>query len=1085
MFYKNHNDIIAWLKIRKEFSDFDKDIFIACTYIPPENSTHTVDDVFGLLLNEIASLPDDCEVIVCGDMNARLGTLVEYEKNTYDGSDGDATSLMPMGLNNTGDVFNILKQHNCLNRSSRDNAKPNNYGLELINMCKAANLIILNGRSGFDKLVGNFSSIQPNGNSVTDYVLCSPGIFAQIDKFKVNEKYPESDHVPITFSLKYKSLTDKQTEYSRCTWDPVYRYIWDEHSINSLKDVLVDNISIPFQNKFKESMSNSNQASDVTIKYSEYIQQALKRRLHVKQIKSKPGRPTWYDKECRIKRNEVVKAGKANLADESHKYILNGKCKEYSSLKQVKKRNFKRECLEQIEHTFKNNKTLMWKTVNKFFPHCLSKNNPTGDEFYEYFKTKSCPEFNPNFNYELERTAVQSMNTLALSNNIPMSLNSVEADVLNRNFTEEEISSAIDKLKNNKSPGKDGIIGEFLKCCKPMFAKDLTLLFNYIVEQRIFPDHWAEGLRSPIFKSGSKWDCSNYRGITVLSVFEKVFEITILARLEFVSEAFDKGDRYNGGFKKGSRTSDNNFIIQGLVQRQLHLGKSLIVVHVDFSRAFDLVNRNILFFKLYNKGYKGRVIETLFDLYRKTSFRVKIGGKISSSVSENIGVNQGGITSPFLFREYISDLKGFLDEYTGICIGKEILIHELWADDLYLVADYIQNSQKQVKGLEKFCVNNHMLVNEIKTKYMIYGKPVNGDLLLNGKPIEQVNTYKSLGTILNTIKNVKGDIFRYNTEYLNNRARSAIFGIKRKIKSIGNLPPVHMFHLYESMIEPILLYGSDLWGASSVCTKDINKIYLWFIRIVLNIKATTSNIITTGESGIIPPKVKCHINAILYFIRLNSLPCGSVVKSVFIELRKLHDMGFHNWYTKVLQLARNYGIDPIALDFCEGTKKNIKSIIKTAFVGSWKSDLYNLIDNPSLRTYSLIKVDFTYEPYLTLIIKPKYLHAFTRFRAGSHTLEIERGRYTNPRTPRENRLCVACGEVEDELHFLISCQLYQHERAILFDKVSNIYPTFIISHSIDKFIFLMTNNKSNILTWVGKFIHDSMDKRVIFHMSRV
>ena len=62
-------------------------------------------------------------------------------------------------------------------------------------------------------------------------------------------------------------------------------------------------------------------------------------------------------------------------------------------------------------------------------------------------------------------------------------------------------------------------------------------------------------------------------------------------------------------------------------------------------------------------------------------------------------------------------------------------MHELWADDLYLVADYIKNSQKQLKGLEMFCVNNHMLVNEIKTKYMVYGKPIIGDLILNGKSI--------------------------------------------------------------------------------------------------------------------------------------------------------------------------------------------------------------------------------------------------------------------------------------------------------------------------------------------------------------
>ena len=139
--------------------------------------------------------------------------------------------------------------------------------------------------------------------------------------------------------------------------------------------------------------------------------------------------------------------------------------------------------------------------------------------------------------------------------------------------------NALDNLKLNKAPGYDGVISEFLKFCKPTFCSDLTLLFNYMIVQRHFPDHWAEGVRSPIFKSGSKFNCANYRGITVLSVFEKVFEIVVLSRLEFTSDAFDKMDRYNGGFTKGSRTSDNNFIIHGLVQRQLHLGKQLIVIH--------------------------------------------------------------------------------------------------------------------------------------------------------------------------------------------------------------------------------------------------------------------------------------------------------------------------------------------------------------------------------------------------------------------------------------------------------------------------------------------------------------------------
>ena len=451
----------------------------------------------------------------------------------------------------------------------------------------------------------------------------------------------------------------------------------------------------------------------------------------------------------------------------------------------------------------------------------------------------------------------------------------------------------------------------------------------------------------------------------------------------------------------------------------------------------------------------------------------------SEPIYEHLGVNQGSITSPFLFKEYLSDLKSYLDISTGVCVGEEILVHELWADDLYMVADNAIDSQKQLDGLSKFCSPNQMVSNSLKTKFMIYGPSEQIKLHLNGKQLEQVEEYKSLGTILHTINTIQGDMFRLNADYLNKKARSAIFGIKQKLKQVGNIPPTQWFHIYQSMIEPILLYGSDLWGASLLCTSKIDKIYLWFIRMVLNIKATTSNVITIGEAGIIPPKIKCHQNVILYFIRLNSLPIGSVLKNVFLELKRLHDLGFSNWYSKVLKLARDYNIDPLNIEYSESAKRMIKSKLRNAFIETWKSNLQNLTAHSSLRTYSVFKSNFEPEPYLSLIKKPKYLTALARFRAGSHTLEIERGRYTNPRTPIENRLCATCSEIEDEKHFLIKCKFISTERVKLFEKIYKLYPNFENSCDDEKCIFLMTNNNAQILSWTGKFIHDAMHLRSI------
>ena len=519
----------------------------------------------------------------------------------------------------------------------------------------------------------------------------------------------------------------------------------------------------------------------------------------------------------------------------------------------------------------------------------------------------------------------------------------------------------------------------------------------------------------------------------------------------------------------------------GLVQRQLNLGRPLIVVHVDFSRAFDLINRNILFYKLYKSGFRGRVIDSLIDLYRKTSYRVKIGNKISENIRETVGVNQGGIASPFLFREYLSDVKDYLDEYTGICLEEEILIHELFADDLYLVSDMTVNSQKQLNGLRKFCSPNQMIANTIKTKFMVYGRIENVKLYLDGKEIEQVDKYKSLGTILNSVKVHHGNIFKHNVDYLNNRAKKAIFGIQKKLKHIASIPPTHMFYLYETLIQPILLYGSDIWGATPQCTKDIDNVFLWFVRCVLGIKATTCNIITIGESGIIPPHVKCHENVILNFIRLNFISKGSVVKTVFNELELLHNNGIHCWYTQVLDLCKKYDIDPMVYSYNTCTKTDIRRIIRSQYITSWKSDLQDRCKYPILRLYNNIKSNFGRENYLSLIKNNKYRIAMSRFRASSHTLEIERGRYTIPITPIGNRLCHICNVVEDEFHFLLQCQLYSNERRALFNQISEILPEFVRLPDPNRFVFLLCNEHNSILSWVGKFIYNSFNKRTEYY----
>ena len=233
--------------------------------------------------------------------------------------------------------------------------------------------------------------------------------------------------------------------------------------------------------------------------------------------------------------------------------------------------------------------------------------------------------------------------------------------------------------------------------CKGILVPYITEVLNDIIEFREFPDVWACGIRSALFKNGSRAQVDNYRGITILPIMEKIFEIAVYRRLYFVNEAFDDVDKFNGGFVCDSRKSDNllivNDLIDNLIKRQLALGKPLFVCFVDFANAFDLINRYILFYKIIKNGLKGRVIDTIRSLYKQGHIHVKCAGKISPPISNQLGVNQGGVASGLLFRKYMQDISDYLSKEVGVCISKEIVVHLLSADDLNLFSDSVDGLQ--------------------------------------------------------------------------------------------------------------------------------------------------------------------------------------------------------------------------------------------------------------------------------------------------------------------------------------------------------------------------------------------------------
>ena len=712
-FVKNHEDIITWFKLRKEYFKLPKDIYIGNVYIVPEGSSYLNADVFHLIKQDIAIFSNDAHVLICGDYNARTGVTSDTPTNTVYGNDNGLNQIVP----------NVcLSDHdkNIPDRYSMDNACKNSHGMKLLELCKSTGLLIFNGRLGSDKGKGEYTRIDTTGCSVVDYFIGSPSVFSMVANFCVQSKFPESDHRPVECSVRGITTSDYyDTNIPTATdWLPYVKYIWSHADLETIRTVLCDVQSQNYRSALVNAIVSKSSSDHLAGAFDDYIHQALERSCETRvtnmAARTRTG-PQWYDRELRLKRSLAIKAGETMYNGTGNGDLL-PHCR---SMKQRKQREYRRKCLESIEYAYKHDRQSMWKVLKNINNEHKVSIEPHYDEFYLFFKTLSSTNDLIYFDEKYEHEAklfLREYDNLGLTN-----LDSdIEQYIINQNFSTDEIKAVIDSLKNNKSPGIDAIPAEFIKNCKDILADDITMVLNYVVEERCFPDIWSEGLRSAVFKSGKYNLEKNYRGITILPIIEKIFEVAVYKRLTFANEPMGKVDRFNGGFIGGSRTSDNIFILRGLVQRQMIIGESLFVCFVDFSKAFDMVNRQILFYKIMKGGWTGRVIDTLRNLYSKTHYRVKRGGKLSPAIESLTGVNQGGAASGILFRKYLQDLDEYLKKDAGVCIGETLVAHLLWADDLVLFSNTEKGIQKQLNGLKRFCARKKMIVNEAKTKLMIF-----------------------------------------------------------------------------------------------------------------------------------------------------------------------------------------------------------------------------------------------------------------------------------------------------------------------------------------------------------------------------
>ena len=416
---------------------------------------------------------------------------------------------------------------------------------------------------------------------------------------------------------------------------------------------------------------------------------------------------------------------------------------------------------------------------------------------------------------ELAKDIHSDINPLTYVNNVNNSI--VIFDV-----SCDEVKNIIRSLKNS-SAGHDEFPTFVGKLCVDSYIEPLTFLINYSLKTGVFPSELKLARMVPIFKAGDSSALTNYRPISVLTFFAKVFEKIVYNKLlNFISDNNILYD-HQYGFRKGRSTQQAIITLVDKITKSQDIGDIVITLLIDLKKAFDTIDHRILLRKLYSYGIRGSMLKWMESYLTDRSQYVVIDGKVSQTRGIKCGVPQGSILGPLLFIISVND----------ICNVSPMLFKILYADDTCVLIsgnhlnNLIDRLNTELISLNNWFKANKLSLNTKKSFFMIFHrsriKPnVINKVVIDNHELTQVNSAKYLGVIidhkLNWIEHIS---------YVKSKMSKGI-GIMYKARQF--LTKKALLMLYHAYIFPYMTYCIEVWGCAS--QTQLNCLFLLQKKII-------------------------------------------------------------------------------------------------------------------------------------------------------------------------------------------------------------------------------------------------------------
>ena len=530
----------------------------------------------------------------------------------------------------------------------------------------------------------------------------------------------------------------------------------------------------------------------------EIINEIADKHCPFKNMKIREDTPQWLKKEIlsEINHKDSLYRRAKKTKDDTDWQNLQQKKNEVKKLLATAKENFVKNKLEELE----GNPRKFWREINKISGIGKNKNGrkctKIVDKDGKIHENLEVADFLNNYYVNVGPNLAKKHKKEWKKENCTINVDS------SFNFkwvSEREIKTLIKEICITKSSAIDELPTRLLKDAFEILSFELTYLYNACLQNGIFPSSWGQSKVTPIPKTNKNSENPvDWRPISQIPLPGKILERIIHAQLTHYLDVNKILAENQYGFRNGRSTSTAIFDVLKNLYGNWNENNFSGCVFVDFSRAFDTIDHNILIEKLKLYGFDKTSLTFVKSYMASRIQKTTVNGFTSSQAKVSCGTAQGSILGPLIFILYVNDIFEALNSDTSTF---------MYADDTLLVckSDNIttatEKAQKALEEMVVWCEENELSINLSKTKYMmVKHTKVNHEpqLKIDDYKIGTVCLYEYLGMILD-------DKLTMN-QYLDSMWKKANvkIGIPAKIRRF--ITEKTAIRIYKCMIRPHLDY---------------------------------------------------------------------------------------------------------------------------------------------------------------------------------------------------------------------------------------------------------------------------------------